>query len=59
MIELGREFLTERNVPVVRCIVCLYSILEEDAIVKTECLHFFHKVLIAHATDKLSNIGRV
>jgi len=43
LIELGREFLTERNVPVVRCIVCLYSILEEDAIVKTECLHFFHK----------------
>ena len=26
-----------------RCIICLFSLREEDEIIKTECLHFFHK----------------
>jgi len=43
LIEMGREFLTERNVPVVRCIICLNNIQEQDQFMKTECLHFFHK----------------
>lgn len=43
LIELGREFLTERNVPVCQCIICLNTIQEEDVFMKTECLHFFHK----------------
>jgi len=43
LIEMGREFLTARNVPVVRCIICLNNIQEEDQFMKTECLHFFHK----------------
>ena len=43
LIEMSREFLTVRNVPVVRCIICLYNIQEEDQFMKTECLHFFHK----------------
>jgi len=43
LIEMAREFLTKRNVPVVRCIICLFSLQEEDEITKTECLHFFHK----------------
>jgi len=43
LIEMSREFLTVRNVPVVRCIICLCSLQEEDQITKTECLHFFHK----------------
>jgi len=43
LIELGREFLTERNVPVCQCIICLNTIQEEDSFMKTECLHFFHK----------------
>merc|ERR1712156_59636 len=43
LIEMAREFLTKRNVPVVRCIICLFSLQEEDEIIKTECLHFFHK----------------
>jgi len=43
LIEMGREFLTTRNVPVVRCIICLNNIHEEDHFMKTECLHFFHK----------------
>jgi len=43
LIEMSREFLTTRNVPVVRCIICLTNIKEEDEFMKTECLHFFHK----------------
>jgi len=43
LIEMGREFLTSRNVPVVRCIICLFNIQEDDQFMKTECLHFFHK----------------
>ena len=43
LIEMAREFLTARNVPVVRCIICLNNIQEEDVFMKTECLHFFHK----------------
>jgi len=43
LIEMAREFLTKRNVPVVRCIICLFSLQELDEITKTECLHFFHK----------------
>jgi len=43
LIEMSREFLTTRNVPVVRCIICLCNIQEEDQFMKTECLHFFHK----------------
>jgi len=43
LIEMSREFLTTRNVPVVRCIICLSNIKEEDDFMKTECLHFFHK----------------
>ena len=43
LIELAREFLTERNVPVCQCIICLNNIQEEDHFLKTECLHFFHK----------------
>jgi len=43
LIEMSREFLTSRNVPVVRCIICLSNIKEEDQFMKTECLHFFHK----------------
>jgi len=43
LIEMSREFLTTRNVPVVRCIICLTNIREEDEFMKTECLHFFHK----------------
>ena len=43
LIEMAREFLTERNVPVVRCIICLNNIQEEDVFMKTDCLHFFHK----------------
>jgi len=43
LIEMSREFLTTRNVPVVRCIICLSNIKEEDEFMKTECLHFFHK----------------
>jgi len=43
LIEMAREFLTVRNVPVVRCIICLNNIQEDDAFMKTECLHFFHK----------------
>ena len=43
LIEMAREFLTERNVPVVRCIICLNNIQEDDVFMKTECLHFFHK----------------
>ena len=43
LIEIAREFLTSRNVPVVRCPICLNNIKEEDVFMKTECLHFFHK----------------
>jgi len=43
LIEMSREFLTERNVPVVRCIICLNNIQENDQFMKTECLHFFHR----------------
>ncbi|XP_023348078.1 E3 ubiquitin-protein ligase RNF25 isoform X2 [Eurytemora carolleeae] len=43
LIELGREFLSERNVPVCQCIICLNNIQEDDQFLKTECLHFFHK----------------
>ena len=43
LIEMAREFLTARNVPVVRCIICLNNIQEEDVFMKTDCLHFFHK----------------
>jgi len=43
LIEMSREFLTTRNVPVVRCIICLSNIQETDQFMKTECLHFFHK----------------
>jgi len=43
LIEMAREFLTVRNVPVVSCIICLFNLQEEDQITKTECLHFFHK----------------
>ena len=43
LIEIAREFLTSRNVPVVRCPICLNNIQEEDVFMKTECLHFFHK----------------
>lgn len=43
LIELAREFLTTRNVPVCKCIICLNNIEENDEFTKTECLHFFHK----------------
>lgn len=43
LIELGREFLTQRNVPVCQCIICLNNIQEDDVFMKTDCLHFFHK----------------
>ena len=37
-----REFLTERNVPVCACAVCLLNIVDDDVFVKTACYHFFH-----------------
>lgn len=43
LIELGREFLSERNVPVCQCCICLNNIEEDDQFLKTECLHFFHR----------------
>ena len=59
LIEMAREFLTARNVPVVRCIICLNNIQEEDVFMKTECLHFFHKHCLGRYITTMQVGGRM
>merc|ERR1719228_107699 len=58
LIEMAREFLTARNVPVVRCIICLNNIQEEDVFMKTECLHFFHKECLGRYITTMQEVYR-
>ena len=51
LIEVGREFLTERNVPELPCTVCLLDIVEEDSFVRTNCYHYFHSVCIGRYVE--------
>ncbi|CAH2048763.1 unnamed protein product, partial [Iphiclides podalirius] len=48
LIELIREKLTERNLPSGQCVICLFSFVNGDVFIKTECYHHFHSHCLAN-----------
>lgn len=47
LIELVRENLTESNLPICQCAICLYGFSDGDMFTKTQCYHYFHSYCLA------------
>ncbi|KAG6444561.1 E3 ubiquitin-protein ligase RNF25 [Manduca sexta] len=47
LIELIREYLTQKNLPSGQCVICLYGFTNGDVFIKTQCYHHFHNHCLA------------
>ena len=56
LLDLGREFLTQSNIPkAAPCSICLYPFSETDTFCKTKCFHHFHSYCLGRYLKSLKN----
>ena len=56
LLDLGREFLTQSNIPkAAPCSICLYPFDEKDTFCKTKCFHHFHSYCLGRYLKSLQD----